>query len=291
MPDDVEELALTGCAEASNKFGGQWTLDKLSAVEQYLGAYTTALKNQRFKLMYIDAFAGSGRFETKGGTTHDGSATIALAASPPFDRLVFIEQHLKRSKALQALADQHPGREIEVIRGEANVELQSLISRVNWREYRAVLFLDPFGLSVSWDTLQAIRRSEAIDVWYLCAFAGLYRQMAVDLRKIDADKEAAITRFFGTADWRRDLYEPVRTGDLFGADRSERGNLEEIRSLVTRRLRELFPRVLEPKVIRYIGPKGQKGAPLFDLYFAVSNPSPKAIAPACRIAGHILKSL
>ena len=40
--------------------GGKWTIDKLDILERYLDAYTTALKNQPFKLMYIDAFAGTG---------------------------------------------------------------------------------------------------------------------------------------------------------------------------------------------------------------------------------------
>ncbi len=35
-------------------------MEKLRILERYLDAYTTALKNQPFKLMYIDAFAGTG---------------------------------------------------------------------------------------------------------------------------------------------------------------------------------------------------------------------------------------
>jgi len=41
-------------------FGGPWTQHKLKILELYLDAYTTALKNQPFKLVYIDAFAGTG---------------------------------------------------------------------------------------------------------------------------------------------------------------------------------------------------------------------------------------
>ena len=37
-------------------FGGPWTQEKLKILERYLDAYTTALKNQPFKLVYIDAF-------------------------------------------------------------------------------------------------------------------------------------------------------------------------------------------------------------------------------------------
>jgi len=38
---------------------GPWAAEKLDALEAYLNFYTTALKNQRFKRVFIDAFAGS----------------------------------------------------------------------------------------------------------------------------------------------------------------------------------------------------------------------------------------
>jgi three-Cys-motif partner protein len=48
---------------AHNAFGGAHTEIKLQAVEKYLHAFTTALKKQGFKLIYFDAFAGSGQIE------------------------------------------------------------------------------------------------------------------------------------------------------------------------------------------------------------------------------------
>ncbi len=47
------------------EFGGPWTQKKLRILGLYLNAYTTALKNQRFRLVYIDAFAGSGLIRTQ----------------------------------------------------------------------------------------------------------------------------------------------------------------------------------------------------------------------------------
>lgn len=42
------------------RYGNDWTEMKLSVLEDRLNAYITALKNQSFKLIYIDAFARSG---------------------------------------------------------------------------------------------------------------------------------------------------------------------------------------------------------------------------------------
>lgn len=47
---------------AGTSFGGPWTLQKLNILDRYLDAYTTALKNQPFNLIYVDAFAGEGSF-------------------------------------------------------------------------------------------------------------------------------------------------------------------------------------------------------------------------------------
>ena len=45
------------------QFGGAWTEEKLQILERYLDAYTTALKNKPFNLVYIDAFAGVGEID------------------------------------------------------------------------------------------------------------------------------------------------------------------------------------------------------------------------------------
>ena len=46
-------------------FGGEWTQEKLDILHRYLDAYTTALKDQNFRLIYVDAFAGEGYYEPK----------------------------------------------------------------------------------------------------------------------------------------------------------------------------------------------------------------------------------
>ena len=51
----------------SQKFGGKWTEEKLNIFTSYLEAYLIALQNQKFKKIYIDAFAGTGEIETSDG--------------------------------------------------------------------------------------------------------------------------------------------------------------------------------------------------------------------------------
>jgi three-Cys-motif partner protein len=162
-----------------HRFGGAWTEIKLELLQGYLHFYTQALKNKPFKnkpfkLLYIDAFAGTGDRTVSGNQPGlfvsepmKGSARIALELERPFDRYVFIEQNSRRFQALETLRRQYLRHQVEFLRGEANVALQNLCTQVPWPEYRAVLFLDPYGLSVEWTTLQSIARTQAIDLMVL----------------------------------------------------------------------------------------------------------------------------
>ena len=119
-----------------NSFGGDWTVKKLEILGKYLDAYTSVFKNQtHLKLLYIDAFAGSGEIrlhQEKPGQEREkefiaGSAARALEVdNRPFDCLVFIEQKLSRYKDLEQLRDTHPSRDIRIRNGDANVSLRSV---------------------------------------------------------------------------------------------------------------------------------------------------------------------
>ena len=59
-------------------FGGPWTNDKLEILRRYLDAYTTALKNQPFNLIYVDAFAGGGSWTPRESLNNRISAGFKL---------------------------------------------------------------------------------------------------------------------------------------------------------------------------------------------------------------------
>ncbi len=136
------------------RFGGAWTQEKLDILERYLDAYTTALKNQPFRLMYIDAFAGTGEIAT---AHDDGSSEVsqfirgstARAAGivdKSFDRLIFVEKDPDRSAELEKLKTKYHGRDIVIENSEANDFLSNL--NEDWQRWRGVLFLDPFATEV-----------------------------------------------------------------------------------------------------------------------------------------------
>lgn len=280
-----------------HSFGGVWTLIKLEALVKYLVAFNKALSKQNFTRIYIDAFAGTGRCDiTVDGakTSVDGSAKRALSANPPFDKYYFIELKAKKLAALKALVAEYPEKSIEVVRDDANVALKALCRKYPWRNERAVLFLDPFGMHVEWSTLETIAKTKAIDVWYLFPYSGLYRQAAKNADAMDSDKEESITRLLGTEEWRKVFYAPKRQSSLFGGDDGDEREADhhEMLKYVSQRLKLLFPAVAEPRILYQAGDsKNPSGAPLFALYFAASNPSPAAYGLAMKIAKDILNAL
>src|SRR5215211_10584 len=168
-------------AAAKQQFGGDWTAEKLERVRKYLVAYATIMKEKRFRFAYIDAFAGTGyRTTSKAKKTAEtlfpelleedsqkfigGSARIALQVKPRFNKYIFIELNPKRVIQLEKLKEEFPdlAEDITVEPSDANTFLKDLCLNRAWSSHRAVLFLDPYGMQVTWDTIEAIAKTQAI---------------------------------------------------------------------------------------------------------------------------------
>ena len=291
----------------SNKFGGPWTAEKLNILNNYLQFYTKALKNQPFKLLYIDAFAGTGSCETKSSnhaldnnlftkpcdqeTTNflDGSIKIALNIDHPFDDYIFFEKSPARYKVLTETVQPYKrkGLNITVKNAESNQYIKHLCRTVNWRDYRAVIFLDPFGMQVEWSTLEAIASTRAIDLWFLCPINAMNRMLPTN-GCIDDSWRNRLNIVFGTDAWYNTFYERTKQMNLFGNEQgvNKVADYRSISDYVLDRLKTIFASVSNTPKMLY----NSKGQPLFMLCFAVGNPAPKAIGLALKAANHILKN-
>ena len=63
-------------------FGGDWTEQKLGALDDYLRAYVKALSKTSFDRVYIDAFAGTGYREQR-ATAQSRRETIMFEELEP----------------------------------------------------------------------------------------------------------------------------------------------------------------------------------------------------------------
>lgn len=274
------------------QFGGPWTVKKLQILEAYLDAYTTALKNKPFKLIYIDAFAGTGQIESQleDGDTIGflrGSTERALGIrDKPFDELIFIEKDAVRCAELAKLRGHYPERNIRIERAEANGFLNSL--RKDWHACRGVLFLDPFATAVEWSTLNWIGSLNALDTWILFPVSAIVRMLPASRQPDDISRKWAsrLTSVFGNESW-RGLYRDDPQLTLFGESRSirERG-VDGLLRIYRENLESVFGDRFLRTSRRLVS---STGSPLFEFMFCVGNPS--GIGVAKPIAKYILDKL
>jgi three-Cys-motif partner protein len=289
------------------QFGGSWTDRKLQRVRDYLISYQNAMKNQPFTLEYIDAFAGTGYNTPKAPLEDqsplfadlvsadtrrfiDGSARIALQIPRPFDRYIFVERDPERSAELDKLKIEFPtlASQIEIIQDEANSYLGTLCESRDWirTNTRAVVFLDPFGMQVTWCTLQSIAHTKAIDLWLLFPLGIGVMRMLPNHGQIPPGWRRRLDALFGETDWYHAFYEKQTTHDLFGKSNEVALKLADYNSIskyFVRRLKTIFPHVAENPLPLV----NSSNCPLYLLCFAASNLRGGPIAK--KIAEHILK--
>lgn len=288
---------------AKHTFGGDWTTDKLDRVQKYLCAYTKIFKTNPkasyFTTIYVDAFAGTGERvssgtkeaelgsdDTDAQSLKKGSARIALEVDPPFDRYVFIEKRARRVKELETLRTDFPTKAtaIQIERADANDFLKDWCQKTDWRKHRAVVFLDPYGMQVEWATLEAIAKTQAIDLWLLFPLGMAVNRLLTKNQPPPKAWGEALTRTFGTKDWEQAFYPKKKELTLFGEEESQRkqATFEAIGKFLLARLDGVFAKVA-PNPLEMVN---SRGVPIFLLVFAAGNP--KGAPTAVKIAKDIL---
>ena len=148
-----------------------------------------------------------------------GSAVRALQIGTPFDRYILNDAKLKNARSLQAVVDEqfpHLSDRVTIMRADANQALVELCRDTNWRETRAVVFLDPFGLQLDFSMVLELGRTEAIDLWYLVPVFGMSRQIRSDGSILEPGG-SRIDAILGTDKWRQNVAVQETGGaDLFG---------------------------------------------------------------------------
>ena len=289
----------------AHRFGGVWTEIKLRALSEYLQFYQLALKNMGFDTWYIDAFAGTGDRHVelrRGGIFEgnaiedvevilDGSARKALKVNPPFAHYWFAEQHSGRARQLEKLKNDTP-LNIQVKRGEANQELQALFSSSPWvgtsssNRQRGIVFLDPYGMSVEWNTLRLLADTKRVDVWYLFPRAAVVHQLANDLAGVDESKRRALARIFGGDDWETEFYsqqskQPSFFDEMPTDGKRRHASSNDIAQFAQKKFREIFCYVSDPL------PLLVNGHNYFELYCLSNNP--RAVSLIKKGVDHVIK--
>ena len=222
---------------------GPWVQEKLGCLRKYLNAYTTILSKQRWLegYFYVDAFAGPGTLkirreqaddptqelllETSDHAAQDtgkaeyisGSPRVALDLEKPFTDYIFIEIDGKRLNQLKQLKKryQSPYRRIHLRETDCNSYLRKLLDKTQWTHWRGVIFLDPFGMQVPWETIVEIGKTKAIEVFINFPVGMAIQRLLKKSGQFTPKERAKLDRYFGTGEWYDLLYKR-------GSDLSER---------------------------------------------------------------------
>lgn len=287
---------------SQRKFGSLHTIKKLDCLEKYLKAYLRVFKGKDWpRTLYIDAFAGTGEIPV--ASTYEelplgvddqdfilGSARRALTTEQSFHSYIFIEKKRGNARALAGLKTQHPQKNIEILNTDANSGLQSLCAETDWEKCRAVVFLDPFGSQVSWQTLETIAITKAIDLWYLFpAGLSVHRQLGTN-GTVHYTHEASLNRIFGNTEWRTKFIDSVDIApDLFGTRGKSHVKTATPES-VTRYMHERMSKIFRGGVLNEWMPLGRNGGHWYSLMFACANPSLRAADLAMKLSGDVMRS-
>ena len=255
-----------------------------------------------YRLHYLDAFAGTGEIPVvstdmpllsglqDASTVMEGSARRALSVHIPFSRYVFADAKKKHTIELERLVESFPewkGR-IEIAHGDANVVVSNFCKSLGGND-RALVFLDPFGNQVRWDTLEVLAQTKKVDLWYLFpAWLGVARQVKSN-GIILSEAESSIDQMFGPHDWSQEaVTEQISAQhDMFEAEVSDRQKIataDGITRYMIKCMGGLFGKGVSQKWI----PLGRNGRHYYSLLFACANPRDSAITLSLKVVNHIM---
>ncbi|MBF0429586.1 MAG: three-Cys-motif partner protein TcmP, partial [Magnetococcales bacterium] len=145
---------------------------------------------------------------------------------------------------------------------DANEKIQSVCKNFKIQKHRAVLFLDPFGMQVSWDTFKSVAGTQCIDMWLLFPVSAVARMLPND-GNIREEWQKKLDDFFGDRSWKEEFYKTSKTRTLFDdkpVTFSEKiANTAIIQESITKRLKDIFPEVLDKPLLL----NNSKNSPLF----------------------------
>lgn len=270
---------------------GPWAKEKLEAMARYLDFYTKVLKNQRWRTIYFDAYAGGGRavvrseqranisgsglfgdeppIDAEAREAIDGSPRVALGIANPFDRYVFADPDPDRAAELEALKCEFEGsRTINVFQKTAAEGIDWVTAQpISRRTHRGIAFLDPFGAKLDWASIQKLADTRLFEVVINFALSMAIQRMLPNSGEVPEAWAATLDSFFGSRAWFEEVYKR-REGGLFAVTGFEKraDYSERLLELYRARLRASFGHVSTPRLIR-----NTRGAPLYYLVWAGPN--------------------
>jgi len=141
-------------------------------------------------------------------------------------------------------------------------------------------------MQVAWPTIEAVAKTEAIDLWVLFPLGVAVNRMLTKDGQISEKWKRKLDDMFGRGDWYETFYRANSQPSLFdeGTKMQKTAEFADILTYYIDRLKTIFPYVAENPLQLY----NSKNNPLYALFFAAGNPKGGKIA--VKIARHILRT-
>lgn len=279
-------------------FGGHWTEQKLETFVDYVKAYLKILNRNKQKYnwetIYFDGFAGFGNavrpaddldllFNIENDQDrhlYKGSVTRILELQKPylFDYYYFIDLDKSKVDIIEKFKSnvEHIKPNRIIARSEdCNGELKKLARALNSNKYAALVFLDPFGMQVRWESIATLKDTRS-DIWILIPSGVAINRLITKNGLRNKDKLEA---FFGLSE--KDIlsyfYKEKQVNTLFDWKTEIKkipDPVNKIAELYISQLKSIWKEVTpQPLVL-----KNSKNSPIFHLLFASNNSAGLKIA-------------
>ena len=259
-------------------------------IVSYIKAYLIIMnKYPQFKLIYFDGFAGSGDINTEIENELEeieGAAirVLEIESAKTFDLYYFVELKSKNKIELETLVNAHfQSKKTFVVCEDCNIKLRDLAGFLTKnKEYRALVFIDPYGMAVDWKTIELLK-GLGIDMWILVPTGiGVSRLLKNDAN-ISEQWMKKLEKFLGISEdeIKAKFYRNKRVNTLFGEEtftEKEKNSIIKIGELFSERLNTVFKFVSDSYVM-----KNSTNSIMFHFMMATNNPT------AFKIANDVIK--
>jgi three-Cys-motif partner protein len=281
-------------------WGGSWTEEKLDAFTKYVNAYLTIMNKHRdkfgWKLVYFDAFAGSGKrnisskeirkmplfdITSEEESVYQGAAERVIRIEQRgFDHYYFIENDETQKKELETLLNPikiEKNLNLQFRTGDANQYLNKLSEAMRKdKNLCSLTLLDPFGMQVNWDSVRQLGDTRT-DLWILIPSGVIINRLLDGNGRLQHISK--LVAFFGLPEQEiKDFFYKQNTSkglfDMENEMQKTSSPIQKITELYIQQLKTIFKEV----TTKPLEMRNSRNVPIYHFAFASNNPTAKKIA-------------
>ncbi|MEO7028006.1 MAG: three-Cys-motif partner protein TcmP [Acidobacteriaceae bacterium] len=217
MTDD-ELYVLDDGLPMNEKGVGSWSVEKYRLLASYIHQFASGTKKSWEHRTFIDLYSGFGYSRVKNGLILKGSPILALSARDPFNQYLFCEGDPTSLNILQTrVRRDYPMSNVKFFTGDCNLKVDEMIGSVPRRNSLTLCFVDPYNLSIQFETLAKLA-ARRVDLLCLLALH-MDANRAYDIYM--AQESSKVDSFLGTTEWKQafiDAGRPRRDFPIFLAE-------------------------------------------------------------------------